>query len=119
MPFIGCQMNKQITKEQAYKLKRRFGKSIELFPRIKEDVLMVSIQDECDMAFKGNANIPMAFVDVRIFAGALEENPNFGVVSKYMIEAISDEVEIPEDNIYITFASVANWGRKNDSKYML
>lgn len=119
MPYIGCHTNKKVSEEEAYRLERRLGRSIELFPGITEDVLMVSIQDRCHMAFKGNKEIPMVFVDVRILAAALEENPDYETASKDIMRAIQEEIGILEENIYITFDSVKNWGRSHDGVYML
>ena len=119
MPYIGCQLNKKLTKDQAYRIERRMGKSIELFEGINEEVLMVAVQDDTSMTFKGDAEVPMAFLDVRILSKALKDDQDFAIPAKDMMKIIEEEAGVPEENIYITFASVKNWGRKHGDLYML
>lgn len=118
MPYIDCQMTKKIGNDQKIQLEKYFGKSIELFPGISEEVLMVGIEDNLSMYFKG-VPADASFVSVKIFRPALEENPDYSVVSKDMIEGISQITGTNADNIYITFEPVDHWGRKTDSGYML
>lgn len=118
MPYIDCQMTKKIGEEQKLSLEKHFGKSIELFPGIAEEVLMVGIQDNLSMYFRG-VPADAAYVSVKIFKPALVENPDYDIVSKDIIDGISEITGTDADNIYITFEPIENWGRKNETGYML
>ena len=76
MPFIDSKVSVKVSKEQETEIKSRLGQAISLIPGKSESWLMVGIQDEYHLYFRGDDSRPMAFIEVRLFGSPDKEAYN-------------------------------------------
>ncbi len=108
MPYIDSKISRKITKEEEIELKSRLGKAIEIVPGKSETWLMIGIEDEYTLYFKGDNSEPMAFVEVSVFGG---DNPSaFDKLTKEICDIYKDVLNISPANVYVKYNSVSNWG---------
>ena len=108
MPFIDSKVSVKVTKEQETELKSRLGQAISLIPGKSESWLMVGIEDEYHLYFRGEDSEPMAFVEVRIFGG-----PNRDAFEKMTAEITKiygEVLGIAADHMYIKYSATTDWG---------
>lgn len=108
MPFINTKTNVGITKEKKEIIKQKFGKAIEIIPGKSENWLMVSLEENCTLYFKGKSDQPMAFVEVKIYGST-----NAGVYEKMTLaitNILKDELSIAPDHIYVRYDETKYWG---------
>jgi phenylpyruvate tautomerase PptA (4-oxalocrotonate tautomerase family) len=108
MPFIDSKVSVKVTKEQETELKSRLGQAISLIPGKSESWLMVGIEDEYHLYFRGEDSEPMAFIEVRIFGG-----PNRDAFEKMTAEITKiygDVLGIAADHMYIKYSATTDWG---------
>lgn len=67
MPFINVKISENLSDTQVDNIKSRLGEAISLIPGKSEAWLMVNIQDNCKLYFKGTNDKPTAFTAVSIF----------------------------------------------------
>nr|MCR4591522.1 hypothetical protein [Lachnospiraceae bacterium] len=70
MPFIETKTNVTVTKEKEKELKERLGKAISIIPGKSESWLMLAIEGDVPMYFRGDDSEPTAFIEVKIFGDA-------------------------------------------------
>lgn len=108
MPFIDSKVSVKVTKEQETELKSRLGQAISLIPGKSESWLMVGIEDEYHLYFRGEDGDPMAFIEVRIFGG-----PNRDAFEKMTAEItriFGEVLGIAADHMYIKYSATTDWG---------
>ena len=108
MPFIDSKVSVKVTKEQETELKSRLGQAISLIPGKSESWLMVGIEDEYHLYFRGEDSEPMAFIEVSIFGG-----PNRDAFEKMTAEITKiygDVLGIAADHMYIKYSATTDWG---------
>lgn len=108
MPFIGMKTNIEISKEKEISLKQKFGKAIELVPGKSENWLMVSLEQNGTLYFKGQSEQGIAFVEINLFGSA-----NSGVYDKLtaaITQIINEELNIAPSQIYVKYEEVKYWG---------
>ena len=66
MPMIVTHTTEEITKEKKAALIRALGEAITLLPGKTEAYLMLEFQGGCEMAFHGDTELPLAFVEVKL-----------------------------------------------------
>lgn len=76
MPFIGSRVTVKLTKEKKDTIKKRLGEAISLIPGKSESFLMVGFEDNYSLYFGGKELEKGAFVEVKIFGKATEEDYN-------------------------------------------
>ena len=74
MPFINVKISEKLSDTQVDNIKSRLGEAISLIPGKSEAWLMVNIQDNCKLYFKGTNDKPTAFTDVSIFGSAAKSD---------------------------------------------
>lgn len=108
MPFIDAKVSVKLNEEQKENIKAGFGKAIGLIPGKSEGWLMVGLQDEYCLYFKGNQNGPTAFVQVQVYGG---ENPAaFDKLTGEITAILNREASISPDRIYVAYQTTGNWG---------
>lgn len=107
MPFIQTRTNKSISEEQKVNIKSRLGEAITLIGK-SESWLMLDFVPDCNMFFKGNNNIDMAYIDVKLYGNASDEACNN--MTKAITNIISSELDIDPSNIYVSYIPISNWG---------
>lgn len=126
MPFINVKTNANVSKEKAKKIKSAFGNAITVIPGKSEDWLMVGIEGDYTLYFKGTRE-PAAMVEVQIYGNALahyvETIPSPGKrisldssvnkiseLTSRISDILSDILEIPLDRIYVSYMYTQHWG---------
>ena len=108
MPFIGSRVTVKLTKEKKETIKKRLGEAISLIPGKSESFLMVGFEDEYSLFFGGKELEKGAFVEVKIFGKATEEDYN--KVTSAICLIYDEELGIPQDKIYVKYEEVEHWG---------
>ncbi len=108
MPYINLKTTKNLTKENCEALKADFGKAIEVFPGKTEAWLMVGIEGDKKLWFKGDASEESAIVEVDLLG---QVNPT---ASEKMTAVICDilkkELGISSDRVYVKYTGYNHWG---------
>ena len=108
MPYVKLTTTAKVDETKAAALKAAFGKAIECFPGKSEAWLMVAIESEQKMWFRGDNSADTAMVDVELL----------GNVDPAQSEAMTDRVcsilneilGIAPDRIYVKYTGYRNWG---------
>ena len=72
MPCIQIKTNAAVSEETAQALKSQLGTIITRLPEKTEDWLMVTLEDNCRMWFRGESEKPLAIVEVKVFGQAID-----------------------------------------------
>lgn len=104
MPYINIKVNKELTKEKELKIKEKLGEAITIIGK-NESWLMIEFTDNSKLYFKGT-DAPCAYIEVKLFGSSNSYNEFTKVITNY----ISNELNIPLDNIYISYFETTNWG---------
>ena len=70
MPFISTKTNVSVSGEKETQLKERLGQAISIIPGKSESWLMLAIEGDIPMYFRGDASQPVAFIEVKIYGNA-------------------------------------------------
>lgn len=107
MPFINVKTNKDISDDIKDELKTQLGKAISAIPGKSEAWLMVEIQDNLDMYFKGSNDFCVMF-DISIFGSASDSA--YDNLTKIICSISNDLLGIKPDRTYVKYAEVDHWG---------
>ena len=108
MPFIETKTNVIVTKEKEEELKERLGKAISIIPGKSENWLMLAIEGDVPMFFKGDGSQPTAFIEVKIFGDASRDTYN--KMTKELTAIYSDILGVSPDRMYIRYFGSEDWG---------
>lgn len=81
---------------------------ISLIPGKSENWLMVDIEGDKNLYFKGDKNTPAIFIDFKIL-GSLDKSM-CKKLSEVMCKKIGDILGVAPINIFICFMGTENWG---------
>lgn len=109
MPFIQVQTNQNISdvKEQ---LKSELGSAITAIPGKSEAWLMVEIQDNLDMYFKGDS-APCAMFEIDIFGKAADSD--YDELTRRICSIAEKYLSVSADRVYVKYAEIDHWGYNN------
>ena len=105
MPYIKTSTNIKIEDEKLNNIKTKYGEAIRLMGKT-EDWLMLEFNDNAKMYFKGDNTNPIVFIDVKVLGSV---NNSDDMTSK-LCEIIGEELNIPSNQIYISYQGYTNWG---------
>ena len=108
MPYINLKTTKKVSPEKCDALKTAFGKAIECFPGKTEAWLMVGIEDETKLWFKGDDSKDSAIVDVDLL-GAVSKDASERMTA-VVCDILSKELGVSADRIYVKYTGYENWG---------
>lgn len=108
MPFIGSKVSVKISKEKEEIIKSKLGKAIELIPGKSETFLMIGFEDEYSLYLAGEKLEKGAFVEVKIFGTASKDS--YEKLTAAICNIYEEELEIPQNKIYVKYEEVSNWG---------
>lgn len=108
MPFINAKISKAITKEQETQIKTMFGEAITTIPGKSENWLMVGLEPEYTLYFRGDDTEPSAFVEVSVFGGA--NKVAFEKLTAQICDIFQQVLSIAPDHVYVKYEAVSNWG---------
>lgn len=104
MPFIKTTTNINIDDNKKEILKQKFGSAINIMGK-PESYLMLEFEGNKSMYFSGT-NEPLAFVDVKVLG-----NPNnTNEMTQELTNILSNELNIPQNRIYIAYKDYSDWG---------
>lgn len=105
MPFIDVKTNIKIENKEV--LKGELGRLISLIPGKSESWLMVDIEDNQNMYFKGS-DAPLMMVEVKIYGSASESALNNFTLS--VTNSLSLVYNVPKNRIYVSYFMTPFWG---------
>lgn len=108
MPYINLKTTKTVAPEKCESLKAAFGKAIESFPGKTEAWLMVGIEDDAKLWFKGDASSDSAIVDVDLL-GQVNSSASEKMTS-VVCDILERELGISPDRIYVKYTGYNDWG---------
>ena len=108
MPFINSKVNVKTTAEQQRELKERLGKALATIPGKSESWLMVNLEDERKMYFRGDDSEPIAFVCVNIYGSVDEEA--YERMTEELTQIYGEVLGVKPDHMYVKYAASMDWG---------
>jgi len=108
MPYINAKVSSKLNDEKINAIKTKLGKAIELIPGKSEAYLMVNIEDNCHLYFKGDNSAPTAFTEVAIFGSASKSDCE--KLTEEICNILSELADVPPDRSYVKFEYSDKWG---------
>lgn len=108
MPFINSKVSVKTTPEQNTELKKRLGEAISIIPGKSESWLMVNLEDDLKMYFRGDDSEPVAFVGVNVYGK--EDKAAFEKMTAELTKIYGEVLGIKPDHMYIKYAASLDWG---------
>ena len=114
MPFISVHTNAVLSAEQKENFKSAVGEAVSLIPGKREELLMLEIEDQRMMYFKGKGDGIYAAVTVNCYKNApYDDNRRF---VRRVYEILAQEWGIGRDQAYVIIMEVPTWGTRGDLK---
>ncbi len=107
MPFINVKTNTSISAEKAETIKSELGLSITAIPGKSEGWLMVCLEDNKKLFFRGTDE-PAAMVEVSLYGNA--SSNSLSTLTSHITGILTDKLGISSDRIYVSYMSTENWG---------
>ena len=111
MPYIETKTTKTVTKKEETALFEALGKAIELLPGKTEEWLMLNVEGDKHMAFRGKTEEDMAFITVALVGKAGAEN--YEKLTVRLCELCKEILHIAPDHVYVKYEEVDYWGWNN------
>lgn len=107
MPFINVKTNAAVSADKETAIKSELGQAITAIPGKSEAWLMVGIEPEYTLYFKGT-NDPAAMVEVSVYGQA---NPSaFNSLTEKICAVLNEQLSIDASRIYVKYAATPDWG---------
>jgi len=107
MPYINVKTSAAVAPEQETALKTALGAAITAIGK-SEAWLMVEIEDNRRLWFRGENSEPMAMVEVELFGKAGDEQ--YDKMTKEICEILTKTLGISGEEIYVKYEEIAHWG---------
>lgn len=107
MPFIDAIFSTPVNTTQEENIKKRLGEAITLIGK-SEAYLMVQIQSDCNIYFKGNNDADSAFFEVKLLGKASKSQYTDLVCA--LCNIASTELGIDGNRVYVKFEECEFWG---------
>ncbi len=111
MPYIETKTTKKVTQTEEKALFSALGKAIELLPGKTEEWLMLNVEGEKHMAFRGKTDKDMAFITVALVGKAGKEN--YEKLTVRICELCKEILGIDADHVYVKYEEIDYWGWNN------
>ncbi len=108
MPFIDSKVSVKVSDAQRKELKERLGKAIEIIPGKSESWLMLDLEDQQNMYFRGEDDQPIAFVSVSVYGGP--DSDAFSKMTEEITKIYGEILGITSDHIYVKYSTTRDWG---------
>lgn len=108
MPFFHVQTNIKAEPNQKVALKADFGSIVKQIPGKSETWLMVRIEDEENTMWFQGSEAPCAIIEVKVY-GRIPSS-SYDSLTESITAAVSKELGIPSNRIYVNYAEYAHWG---------
>lgn len=107
MPFINVKTNAAVSADKEIAIKSALGEAITAIPGKSESWLMVGIESEHILYFKGE-NAPAAMVEVSIFGHA--NASAYERLTGIICTTLNEQLSIEQSRIYVKYSEIDNWG---------
>ncbi|MBQ4365878.1 MAG: hypothetical protein IKH12_09930 [Clostridia bacterium] len=107
MPYINIKTSKAVTPQQETELKTALGTAITALGK-SEAWLMVEIEDNRRLWFRGENTEPMALAEVELFGKASEDQ--YDRMTKEICGILSGTLGIGGEEIYVKYEEIDHWG---------
>lgn len=109
MPFISFTTNHKLTLRQENDNAKKTGELITILPGKKEENLMLHLEDNQIMYFRGE-DIPCMMIAVKLYRSIdFESKKKF---TEELTKMIKDTTNIDIKDIYVSFDEYQNWGKQ-------
>ena len=108
MPYININTSAEVTAEKGELLKSKLGKAIETIPGKNETWLMISVEDNQKMWFRGDDSAPSAMVEVKIYGSA--DKMYYDAMTSSVCSILDEVLGVPSDRTYVKYEECFNWG---------
>lgn len=107
MPFINVRTNVTVSGDNSIDIKTALGRAITAIPGKSEDWLMVGIEGDYDLYFRGTKE-PAAMVEVSIYGGASHNAKT--TLTSHITGLLTDTLGISTDRVYVKYTETESWG---------
>ncbi len=108
MPYINVKTTSSISDEKSETIKTELGKAISLIPGKSEEWLMVGIEPEKKIWFRGDDSADSAMVSVAVFGSVSDRDSS--KVTERITDILSSELGISPDRVYVAYSEHDKWG---------
>lgn len=112
VPFINIKTNIPVSKNTESVIKADLGKAISTIPGKSEAWLMVGIEPEHILYFKGDDS-PAAMVEVSVYGKS--DSTAFNKLTAEICGIIKNSLSIDPSRIYVKYTAVSDWGWNNNN----
>ena len=112
MPFISFTTNQKFSLRQENEIVKRTGELITILPGKKEENLMLHIEDNQILYFRGT-DVPCMMIEVKLY-----KNIEFEAKKKFteeLVTMINNITAIEAKDIYVSFDEYPNWGKTGNT----
>lgn len=107
MPFINVKTNTPVAQDKMQTIKSALGQAITAIPGKSESWLMVGIEPDHALWFKGSDS-PAAMVEVSVYGSA---SPSaYSKLTAQVTDILGSSLGISPDRIYVKYFETQNWG---------
>jgi len=107
MPFINVKTNTAVPADKETAIKAALGQAITAVPGKSESWLMVGIEPEKILYFKGD-NAPAAMVEVSVFGSS--NSAAFNKLTDSICNILNKELSIDRSRVYVKYECTHDWG---------
>lgn len=107
MPFINLKTNVKVSDDKKAEIKSALGEAITAIPGKSESWLMVGIEPEYCLYFKGS-DAPCAIAEVSIYGGA--NSTAFDNLTGKISDILQSALCLEPSRIYVKYTSTMDWG---------
>lgn len=108
MPFINVKLSGKLVPEKIESVKAKLGKAISLLPGKSETYLMVNLETDCHLYFRGNCDAPTAMCCVSVF-GKVPRDACEALTAE-ICNILESEAAVPPNRCYVKFEFSDTWG---------
>ena len=108
MPCIRVQTSCAMSETAKTNIKSALGEAIAVIPGKSENWLMVVLEDNATIYFKGNDSEASAYVNVGVYGSPNERA--FNALTGEICKILHDELGIAANRIYVQYSTTEHWG---------
>ena len=108
MPYIDVKTTAPVTEEKCRAIKSALGDAISLIPGKSEGWLMVGIDPEKKIWFRGDDSKDSAMVTVSVY-GSVSDRDSSRLTGR-ITEILNEELGIDPDRVYVAYGEYDKWG---------
>ena len=109
MPCIQIKTNVSVAQEAAQEVKSRLGQIISYLPGKSESWLMITLEDNCRMWFRGDDSKPLAIVEVKVFGNSIDRNASERMTQD-VCTLFQEQLGVDPSDLYIRYVASSDWG---------